>query len=232
MGIGSGMANSTIFVMYADGTGNVTLSPRTGVKHVMPLFNPNAQAMLLAGSGISNGVMTANFKYQAEAGLLNLSSTTNGFIGAYKSGPPLNSTDQSAIIDKHDNNTVYTLNLASAQLSDDFNPFNFSSSLSNSTDSTNSTSGSSDGSGSDNSGSDDSGSGDSGSDDGPSTSYVIAHGSILAATMVIILPIGSIILRLFGGVWLHTAIQLFSLAAIITGFGIGVYLAQVEDMVS
>lgn len=56
--------------------------------------------------------------------------------------------------------------------------------------------------------------------------YQQAHGIIMASTIVVILPLGAIIMRLFGGVWLHAAIQLFSLCAIIAGFGIGIRLAQ------
>lgn len=123
MGIGQGIAGATIFVMYAFGDGNVTISPRTGVGHVMPQFNSAAQATLLAGSGIANGVMTANAKYVAASGLLSLSSTSSGWIGSYKSRDPLDSKYQAAIITQHDNTAIYTLNLAKAQLSDNSNPY-------------------------------------------------------------------------------------------------------------
>ena len=222
MGIGSGMAGATIFVMYADGTGNVTISPRMGVGHVMPLFNPAAQVTLLEGSGVSNGVMTANVKYSAASGLLSLSSTSSGWIGSYKSGDPLDSKSQSQIITQHDNTAVYTLNLAKAQLADDSNPF---VSTSNSSQTSTGSSPGSTGSSSDNSGS-------AVAYVDPITTYEMAHGPIMAATMVILLPMGAIILRVFGGVWLHAAIQLFSLAAIVVGFGLGIHLAQISDIVS
>jgi hypothetical protein len=215
IGIGEGMMGATIFVMYADGTGNVTISPRTGVAHVMPLFNPEAQVTLLAGSGVSNGVMTANVKYSAASGLLSLSSTASGWIGSYKSGDPLNSTSQSQIITQHDNTAVYSLNLAEAQLADDSNPFLSTSSNANETSSTSSNN-----------------SGSAVAYVDPITTYEMAHGPIMAATMVILLPMGAIILRVFGVVWLHAAIQLFSLAAIIVGFGLGIHLAQISDLVS
>jgi hypothetical protein len=217
MGIGQGMVGATIFVMYADGAGNVTISPRNGVGHVMPLFNPDAQVTLLEGSGVSNGVMTANVKYSAAAGLLSLSSTTSGWIGSYKSGEPLNSEDQSAIITQHDNTAVYTLNLAKAQLTDDSNPF-ISAASTNESSSTGSSS------------SNDSGTAVAYVD--PITTYEMAHGPIMASTMVILLPLGAIIMRVFGRVWLHAAIQLFSLAAIVAGFGLGIHLAQISGLVS
>jgi len=63
LGQGTEMAGSNIFMIYADSAGtNVTLSPRKGVGEVMPLEDMTAQVTLLGGSGISNGVMTANVK--------------------------------------------------------------------------------------------------------------------------------------------------------------------------
>jgi len=55
------MAGSNFMIIYADGTGsNVTLSPRLASGNVQPTYNSAANMTLLAGSGISNGVMTAN----------------------------------------------------------------------------------------------------------------------------------------------------------------------------
>jgi hypothetical protein len=57
------MAGSNIFMIYTSSGGtNVTLSPRTASGYVMPSLNKNAQVTLLEGSGVSNGVMTANVK--------------------------------------------------------------------------------------------------------------------------------------------------------------------------
>lgn len=57
------MSGSQIFVIYTDSTGtNITLSPRLGTGHSMPNYNSAAQVELLEGSGVSNGVMTANIK--------------------------------------------------------------------------------------------------------------------------------------------------------------------------
>lgn len=67
IGLGQGganqMRNSNIFIIYADSTGsNVTLSPRLGTGEVEPKFNSGAQVSLVEGSGIANGVMTANVR--------------------------------------------------------------------------------------------------------------------------------------------------------------------------
>lgn len=57
------MAGSNIFVIYADAEGtNVTLSPRLGTGEVEPLEDMTADVTLLGGSGIADGVMTANVK--------------------------------------------------------------------------------------------------------------------------------------------------------------------------
>lgn len=63
IGQGSSMSGANMFVIYASSNGqNVTLSPRTTSGHNTPSFNSGAQAILMEGSGISNGVMTANIK--------------------------------------------------------------------------------------------------------------------------------------------------------------------------
>lgn len=55
------MAEAEIMVIYANTVGdNVTLSPRIATGQSQPSYNSVAQMSLLAGSGISNGVMTAN----------------------------------------------------------------------------------------------------------------------------------------------------------------------------
>lgn len=60
-GQGTEMAGSNIFVIYADASGtNVTLSPRLGTGEVMPMMDKTADVTLLSGSGITNGMMTAN----------------------------------------------------------------------------------------------------------------------------------------------------------------------------
>ncbi len=57
------MAGASIFVMYANGLGNVTISARDGGQgHVEPQSDSNLQngVTLLAGSGIVDGKMIAN----------------------------------------------------------------------------------------------------------------------------------------------------------------------------
>jgi hypothetical protein len=56
------MTGANIFVIYASPDGNVTLSPRLGVGNVQPLYNEAADVELLEGSGIADGMMTANVR--------------------------------------------------------------------------------------------------------------------------------------------------------------------------
>jgi hypothetical protein len=59
------MAGATIFMMYPNGKGNVTISAREGgAGQIEPTFNSSLMAgvTLLEGSGVSGGVMRANVK--------------------------------------------------------------------------------------------------------------------------------------------------------------------------
>jgi len=63
LGQGSRMNNANYFIIYPSSSGNnITLSPRLARSHNTPTYNSATQATLLAGSGVLNGVMTANIK--------------------------------------------------------------------------------------------------------------------------------------------------------------------------
>ena len=63
LGQGGQMKGANIFIIYSDSDGqNITLSPRLGVGNVQPDYNSAAQVSLLEGSGIANGLMTANIR--------------------------------------------------------------------------------------------------------------------------------------------------------------------------
>jgi hypothetical protein len=66
------MEGASIFVMYANGLGNVTISARDGNQgHVEPEQDSSLQSgvTLLAGSGIVNGMMIANVYCKHTSGL-------------------------------------------------------------------------------------------------------------------------------------------------------------------
>ncbi len=72
------MAGATIFVMYQDGNGNVTVSVRDGGQgHVEPLVDSTLMAGLevLSGSGVVGDTMVANIKCA--------SSFSHCFLGYY-----------------------------------------------------------------------------------------------------------------------------------------------------
>lgn len=57
------MAGANIFIMYTDASGsNVTIAPRLGLGEFQPNADTATKLTLLAGSGVSNGMMTANVK--------------------------------------------------------------------------------------------------------------------------------------------------------------------------
>lgn len=67
LGIGEEMADALIFLMYADGNGNVTISVRDGgAGHVEPTLDTGTYGAvnltLLAGSGVLDGEMIANVR--------------------------------------------------------------------------------------------------------------------------------------------------------------------------
>jgi Cytochrome domain of cellobiose dehydrogenase len=63
MGTGSQMKGSNMIIIYTNSNGNnVTVSPRTSSGETLPTFDSSKQITLLAGSGVSNGKMTANIK--------------------------------------------------------------------------------------------------------------------------------------------------------------------------
>jgi hypothetical protein len=96
-----------MFVMYtsADGT-NVAVSPPLGTGHVQPQHDTSAQITLLEGSGVSNGVTTANVRcgncQSWSGGNMDFTSTSGTWIYAHRDGSPLNSNDLAESISIHE----------------------------------------------------------------------------------------------------------------------------------
>lgn len=246
------MAGATIFVMYADGNGNVTISGRDGGQgHVEPELDSTLMAgvTLLEGSGVNGSVMTANVhcKYlpmrAAKAGyfinalLLTISGTTctlsstsssssSPWIAAWRSGAALNTNDAGTGIDQHgdDDYRQFTLDLTKASLTTDSNPFveSSSSASASSPESSNSASSSSSSSGSDT----------TESSKSKSETFDKAHGIVMGLVVVILFPAGAILMRTVRSPWIHAGVQLFNLALLIAGLALGVKLAQYTDQVS
>lgn len=128
LGQGSQMSGANIFVMYTDSSGtNVTLSPRLGTGHVEPDFDSAAEVTLLAGSGVSNGVMTANVRCSNcnswSGGTMDFTSSSASWIYAVKSGDPLDSDSTSESISQHGNQGSLDFTISDAKGGSSSNPF-------------------------------------------------------------------------------------------------------------
>jgi len=51
----------------------------------------------------------------------------------------------------------------------------------------------------------------------------------MAVTVVLLFPLGASYMRLFGGPMVHAGLQIFSLIALLCGFGLGIKLAKLTD---
>ncbi|KAI1339115.1 iron reductase domain protein [Xylariaceae sp. FL0016] len=232
LGTGNRMSGSNIFVLYTDGNGNVTISPRTGTGHVQPESNTQTKLELLEGSGVvDNGdTMLANVRCSNcnswSGGSMSLSSTNSDWIAAWKSGSSLDSADIDASISQHDSQDSFTLDLSQAVITSDANPFVGDSSSDTGT-----------GTGTDSGSNTGSSSGDADSSEGVGNggapwyikqipSIKNAHGIIMAIVMVILYPIGSLLMPLTGKWLLHAVWQFIAFLAMWAGFGLGVVLTR------
>lgn len=246
LGIGSAMAGSTIFVMYTDGTGNVTISARDGgAGHAEPTADSTIQSgvTLLAGSGVVNGQMIANVKCTTCKLDSSSSSSSSPWIAAWNTGSAINSKSLSYTIAQHSgsNYRQFDFDLSQASISSDSNPFVSSTSTSSGSSSSSgtatgsaatSTSSSSDSSSNDNNSGDSSGSSGVtvvGTSFAVISDYDKAHGIIMGVVVVLLFPLGAIFMRMGTSAWMHGAWQVFSLIAMICGLGLGVKLAQMRS---
>ncbi|KAI0526034.1 iron reductase domain protein [Xylaria bambusicola] len=215
LGTGQQMRGANIFVMYANGDGNVTVSPRYGTGHSPPQPQSDTHIKLLAGSGIvDNGqTMVANIQcsncesWNGGSGSLDLTDTSANFIAAWKGGNALNSNSLDASISIHDSNSQFTFDLTQATIASDGNPFV------NAGEGTTPPSGNT-------------GSGDGSSSVSEIPKLASAHGIIMSIVMVVLYPIGSVLMPLFGSWMLHGVWQIGSFLVMWAGFAVGVILAQ------
>ncbi|OLN88565.1 hypothetical protein CCHL11_01979 [Colletotrichum chlorophyti] len=213
LGTGSTMSNSNMFLMYADGNGNVTISPRTARGHQMPQLSQNTNLELLAGSGVQNGRMTANVLCTNcaswSSGSMALNSASSSWIAAWKAGSAINSASASQSIQQHDEHTSFSLDLTQATIQTDSNPFvNGAADGGNGGGSSNGGSGSGSGNGNGNSngnGGSTSGGGVVFNGGGGKSTVLLAHGIIMSIAFVLLYPIGAILMPLLGK-WIGHAV--------------------------
>ena len=228
------MAGSNIFIIYADTSANVTLSPRLGKGNFEPDADDSGQATLLGGSGVSGGKMTANVRCSKcsswSGGKMSLTDSSSQWIWAVKSGS-FKSDSVSAQLPQHDGQGSFSLDLAKARGGNSDNPF-VESAANGSTSSEGPAAGSSSSS---------SGDGDPGAYSGGDVNYaqvaaqfakrnkaVIAHGTIMGLAFALLFPSGAILIRVLsfpGLVWVHAGLQILAYALAIAGMGLGIYIA-------
>ncbi|OBT61898.1 hypothetical protein VE03_08741 [Pseudogymnoascus sp. 23342-1-I1] len=199
-GIGTHMAGATIFAVYTDGNGGVTVSPRDGTGHFEPLHSTSKTVTILAGSKADANTVVANFKYRATELLLQIQSRTSPFIGSWKEGPAFNTTNLEQTLEHHDDHSIYTLNLVNANVGSSSNPFLESSAAQSS-----------------------SGQGSQGGLDLSLGKRLLkAHGTLMGVAWLIVYPAGAVLMRLrWGGVWTHVFVQALGTSMVIAAFGIG-----------
>ncbi|KAF1816617.1 hypothetical protein P152DRAFT_464116 [Eremomyces bilateralis CBS 781.70] len=216
-----------MFLMYTSASGNnVTLSPRLGQGHVMPQFDSGAQVTLLEGSGVSNGMMTANVRCSNcdswKGGSMDLTDDNGDFIWAYQSGRAMNTDDQSAGITQHASEGRFELDFAQARGGNTANPF---------LDSTDELPYCDEGS---TSGTESNGalgpgvSGFAGLNFLMQRNILIAHGVLGCLAFGVLFPVGAIIIRILsfpGLIWLHAGLQVLTWLVFVACFGLGIYMA-------
>lgn len=215
LGQGNGMTGSHIFIMYlsADGS-NVTVSPRLGVGRVEPEVTTDTQIELLEGSGVQDGIMTANVRCgnceSWEGGSMDFSSGNGNWIFASKAGTPIQDDDVAADVSYHDNRGSFEWDFTTARGGSEVNPFLSSAATTNTE------------------GTADSSAASGGMMSVPSSSIIMAHAVLACLSVAFVLPIGGILIRvarLSSGVVIHQAIQGLGLLMFIAAFGLGAYYA-------
>ncbi|PFH61151.1 hypothetical protein XA68_18101 [Ophiocordyceps unilateralis] len=202
LGIGSQMRDADMFVVYASGSDNVTLSTRRGTGHRPPQYMERSDVELVEGSGINNGLMTANVRCSG-CNSLDLAGPTE-WIAAWQGGDPINSQSPSAPIAMHDGFNSFSINMATAGGVTNRAPF-FGP---------------------------DGSSGNAGGDAvGPVSRrrgprLGLAHGVLMSVLFIFGFPVGSMLMPLFGNWLLHAVWQVITFLGMWAGFGIGYHIAQ------
>ncbi|KAJ5281769.1 hypothetical protein N7478_007141 [Penicillium angulare] len=208
LGQGDHMAGSNMFVVYTSGN-SVTVSPRSGVGHSQPLYNPAAQITVMNGSGVDGPMVTANIQCDNclhwGTASMDPTSSSSTWIWGVRYGPPLNTKKLSANILQHDIMGVDVVNLKNATGPTGDNSFADLVSI----------------------------------NPNPNPDYPfqesefhakkIAHGALMIIAFVLLFPLSALILHLYSSsnvVTIHGGLQLFALVVSIAGLALGISMAQ------
>jgi len=207
------MTNANTFIIYADGKGNVTLSPRHAKGNVMPLYDSSIDAELLAGSGVQNGIMTANVRCGScqswgTGGSMDFKASSGGWIHARSTGDAINSTNVEERIKIHSMYGAFTWSFTPAVGGASANPFQ-DATLSSSA--------------------------------APQAKLHMkpivlwCHGVFAATAFALFFPLGAILIRVSSHrsiMWVHAAIQMIAWTLFATAFGLGLYFALSHDILT
>ncbi|KAF3394136.1 hypothetical protein F1880_004660 [Penicillium rolfsii] len=208
LGQGAAMHGSNMFVVYTSGD-NVTISPRAGTGHYQPLYDKHLQVSLINGSGVQDGVITANVRCDScsfsSGGMINFTNVFSPWIWAVKYGAPLNTTSATARIAEHDVFGTFFVNLTKAIGPDSDNPFD-------DLDKTSITKAFPE-------------LFDHEGFDRKRT----AHAVLMTVAFCLLFPLSALVLHVLPSsqvVRIHAILQLFTLAMTVAGFGLGVAMAK------
>ncbi|KAF1954855.1 CBD9-like protein [Byssothecium circinans] len=214
VGVAQGMQmnGANYFIMYTSANGNnVTVSTRSNnAGHSMPIHTANTEFELLAGSGVANGVMTANIKCsnckEWSGGTMDLSDNTpsTSWIYAFLPGTPLNTDSVSAMISEHETHGNFNFDRTSHG-GPDTNPFlNLTATNTTSTPAS------------------------GGGDASNKATIIRAHAVLACLAWAFLFPLGGIMIRLFsfhGLVWMHAGVQVLGLCLYVAAVGLGLSVA-------
>ena len=212
LGQGSRMISGNMFIVYSAPGGNVTLSPRRTTGPVQPAYHPDIDAYLLEGSGISDGMMTANVRCDNCMKLhdgTSIMSQQSEWIWATTHGEALDTTDVEYRIYQHDFHGIFSLDLTKAIGSNTENPFTdheFSTHDYTSQSSQQQL------------------------NDTTLHKKRIAHGAMSSIAFVLLFPNFGLTLYLFPSrrtvAWIHGPLQMLAAALALCGLGVGVSVSK------
>ncbi|CVK97718.1 related to cellobiose dehydrogenase [Fusarium mangiferae] len=192
LGTGDKMSGSTMFVIYQDGTGKVTLSTRMGHGHEIPEHSRMRSVRLIEGSGVVNKTMVANI-HCGDLGNMHFKGS-NHWISAWKTGSSLHTTDIDADIEEHDGHNSFSVDFSEAIMNSNSNPF-----LQMTTATPN-------------------GAASGGGGDG-NTSTI--HGIIMSVVFLLGYPLGSLLMPIIGKWFIHATWQMIVFMGMWAGFVTG-----------
>ncbi len=155
-------------------------------------------------------------------GTLDVKSSSSSWIWAMKQGSPLDSNDPAANIQQHDNNGQFTFDLTKAAGGNSVNPFVGATTSAPGSTAT--------GSG----GALNGAAGQVKVSKTTTTNSIIAHGTLMGLAVVVILPLGALMMRLFSFpslVRVHVFAQVLGFTVLLAGFGVGVWVGVITNNV-